>query len=100
MSSLFWRQFKALFLKNWIILAKHPIVSLNTASVHIYIILNSIDQLTIFRCFVIPVAVAIFLAYAQVFLTKPNSASCSLSALFRHIDMSFSCREVSGRQCQ
>ncbi|KAI0756117.1 P-loop containing nucleoside triphosphate hydrolase protein [Daedaleopsis nitida] len=53
MLSLFFRQFRALLLKNWIILAKHPI-------------------LTILRCFIIPIAIAIFLAYAQLFLTKPS----------------------------
>ncbi|PIL31191.1 ATP-binding cassette transporter [Ganoderma sinense ZZ0214-1] len=51
---LFCRQFNALFAKNWIVLAKHPLVNL-------------------LRCLIMPIAVAIFLAYAQVFLSRPNS---------------------------
>ncbi|KAJ7239752.1 hypothetical protein B0H12DRAFT_1204157 [Mycena haematopus] len=41
---LFWRQFAALFWKNWIVLSKHPILNL-------------------LRCFIFPVAYGVFLAY-------------------------------------
>ncbi|KAI0756145.1 P-loop containing nucleoside triphosphate hydrolase protein [Daedaleopsis nitida] len=54
MVGLFFRQFGALFWKNWIIMSKHP-------------------WLNILRCFVMPVAYGIFLAVAQLFLTKPNN---------------------------
>ncbi|KAI0321250.1 hypothetical protein OF83DRAFT_1100473 [Amylostereum chailletii] len=54
MSNLFVRQFGALVWKNGIVLARHPL-------------------LNILRCFVLPVAYGIFLAVAQVFLTKPNN---------------------------
>ncbi|KAJ3806238.1 hypothetical protein F5876DRAFT_91149 [Lentinula aff. lateritia] len=50
----FWRQFRALFWKNWIVLSKHSF-------------------LNIIRCFVLPVAYGIFLAVAQLFLFKPNN---------------------------
>ncbi|KAJ8084935.1 hypothetical protein PM082_003712 [Marasmius tenuissimus] len=53
MASLFWRQFRALFWKNWIILAKHPF-------------------LTLLRCFILPIAYGVLLAVAQVFLIKKN----------------------------
>ncbi|KAI0673963.1 P-loop containing nucleoside triphosphate hydrolase protein [Trametes maxima] len=51
---LFFRQLGALFVKNWIVLAKHPLVNL-------------------LRCLIMPVACGIFLAYAQVFLAKPQN---------------------------
>ncbi|KAJ7655360.1 hypothetical protein B0H17DRAFT_1099089 [Mycena rosella] len=51
---LFWRQFAALFWKNWIVLSKHPF-------------------LNILRCFLFPVAYGIFLAVAKRFLLKPNN---------------------------
>ncbi|KAI5121844.1 hypothetical protein M0805_003277 [Coniferiporia weirii] len=54
MDEVFRRQFYALFLKNWIVLSKHPY-------------LNSL------RCFILPIAYGIFLAVAQLFLTKPNN---------------------------
>ncbi|CAL1693884.1 unnamed protein product [Somion occarium] len=54
MVGLFWRQFGALFWKNWIVLSKHP-------------------WLNILRCFILPVAYGIFLAVAQIFLNKPNN---------------------------
>ncbi|KAJ3895377.1 hypothetical protein GG344DRAFT_73232 [Lentinula edodes] len=50
----FWRQFRALFWKNWIVLSKHSFLNL-------------------IRCFVLPVAYGIFLAVAQLFLFKPNN---------------------------
>ncbi|KAJ7726366.1 hypothetical protein B0H16DRAFT_1592682 [Mycena metata] len=52
--ALFWRQFAALFWKNWIVLSKHPI-------------------LNILRCFIFPVAYGVFLAVAKKFLLKPNN---------------------------
>ncbi|KAJ7447207.1 hypothetical protein FB451DRAFT_1343436 [Mycena latifolia] len=52
--ALFWRQFAALFWKNWIVLSKHPF-------------------LNILRCFLFPVAYGIFLAVAKRFLLKPNN---------------------------
>ncbi|KAJ6606797.1 hypothetical protein B0H10DRAFT_1819461 [Mycena sp. CBHHK59/15] len=51
---VFWRQFAALFWKNWIVLSKHPF-------------------LNVLRCFIFPVAYGIFLAVAQQFLIKPNN---------------------------
>ncbi|OBZ68485.1 ABC transporter A family member 2 [Grifola frondosa] len=54
MAALFFRQFWALFWKNWIVMSKHP-------------------WLNLLRCFVMPVAYGIFLAVAQIFLNKPNN---------------------------
>ncbi|VDB86266.1 unnamed protein product [Peniophora sp. CBMAI 1063] len=54
MPSLFWRQFGALFVKNWIVLRSHLL-------------------LNILRCLVLPIAYGIFLAVAQVFLVKPSN---------------------------
>ncbi|KAF9067262.1 P-loop containing nucleoside triphosphate hydrolase protein [Rhodocollybia butyracea] len=51
---VFWRQFRALFWKNWIVLSKHPLLNLA-------------------RCFILPVAYGIFLAVAQLFLFVPNN---------------------------
>ncbi|KAJ7360966.1 hypothetical protein DFH08DRAFT_1074070 [Mycena albidolilacea] len=51
---LFWRQFSALFWKNWIVLSKHPF-------------------LNVLRCFLFPVAYGVFLAVAKRFLLKPNN---------------------------
>ncbi|KAJ7144837.1 hypothetical protein C8R43DRAFT_891171, partial [Mycena crocata] len=51
---LFWRQFTALFWKNWIVLSKHPF-------------------LNVLRCFLFPVAYGVFLAVAKRFLIKPNN---------------------------
>ncbi|RPD64790.1 P-loop containing nucleoside triphosphate hydrolase protein [Lentinus tigrinus ALCF2SS1-6] len=53
MARLFFRQFGALFVKNWLVLGKHPVVNL-------------------LRCLVLPVGLAVFLAYAQVFLARPS----------------------------
>ncbi|KAK7063610.1 hypothetical protein R3P38DRAFT_2492098 [Favolaschia claudopus] len=52
--ALFWRQFVALFWKNWIVLSKHPF-------------------LNFLRCFLFPVAYGVFLAVAKRFLIKPNN---------------------------
>ncbi|KAH7886313.1 hypothetical protein F5I97DRAFT_2027968 [Phlebopus sp. FC_14] len=54
MDGLFFRQFAALFWKNWIILSKHKL-------------LNSI------RCFLLPIGYGVFLSVAQTFLVKPNN---------------------------
>ncbi|TFK24250.1 nod factor export ATP-binding protein I [Coprinopsis marcescibilis] len=54
MASLFWIQLRALIWKNWVVVAKYPI-------------------LNIFRCFILPVAYGIFLAIAQIFLSKLNN---------------------------
>ncbi|TDL26396.1 P-loop containing nucleoside triphosphate hydrolase protein [Rickenella mellea] len=53
-SGLFYRQFRALLVKNWIVLSKHPVI-------------NSL------RCFIIPIAWGAFVAYAETFLVKPNN---------------------------
>ncbi|KAF5346171.1 hypothetical protein D9758_009923 [Tetrapyrgos nigripes] len=75
MSSLFWRQFRALFRKNWIVLGKHPL-------------------LNILRCFLLPVAYGVFLAVAQLFLIKPNNngigAPVPVYSLSSKFDPSFS----------
>ncbi|KAJ6479217.1 hypothetical protein C8R47DRAFT_1019314, partial [Mycena vitilis] len=52
--AIFWRQFAALFWKNWIVLSKHPF-------------------LNVLRCFLFPVAYGVFLAVAKRFLLKPNN---------------------------
>ncbi|EJD03513.1 P-loop containing nucleoside triphosphate hydrolase protein [Fomitiporia mediterranea MF3/22] len=54
MDEVFRRQFWALFVKNWIVLSKHPFLNL-------------------LRCFLMPIGYGIFLAVAQLFLTKPNN---------------------------
>ncbi|KAK0209024.1 hypothetical protein DFS33DRAFT_1372220 [Desarmillaria ectypa] len=54
MKSLLWRQFAILFWKNWIVLFKHPF-------------------LNFLRCFALPIGFGIFLAVAQLFLTKPSN---------------------------
>ncbi|KAI0714652.1 P-loop containing nucleoside triphosphate hydrolase protein [Earliella scabrosa] len=54
MAGLFYRQFAALFWKNWIVMSKHP-------------------WLNVLRCFLMPIAYGIFLAVAQLFLSKPNN---------------------------
>ncbi|TFY63698.1 hypothetical protein EVJ58_g3098 [Rhodofomes roseus] len=51
---LFWRQFAALVWKNWIVLSKHP-------------------WLNVLRCVLLPIGYGVFLAVAQLFLTKPNN---------------------------
>ncbi|KAK7021894.1 hypothetical protein VNI00_017183 [Paramarasmius palmivorus] len=59
MSSLFWRQFKALSLKNWIVLSQHYF-------------LNS------FRCVILPIALGVFFAVAQRFFADPNNNGIGL----------------------
>ncbi|KAF9225247.1 P-loop containing nucleoside triphosphate hydrolase protein [Gyrodon lividus] len=54
MEGLFFRQFAALFWKNWIISSKHKL-------------------LNFVRCFLLPIGYGVFLAVAQTFLTKPNN---------------------------
>ncbi|KAH9926492.1 uncharacterized protein B0H18DRAFT_1118977 [Fomitopsis serialis] len=51
---LFWGQFAALVWKNWIVLSKHP-------------------WLNVLRCVLLPIGYGVFLAVAQLFLTKPNN---------------------------
>ncbi|KAJ6525396.1 hypothetical protein B0H19DRAFT_1214941 [Mycena capillaripes] len=55
-SGLFWRQFRALLLKNWIVFCRHPIVNL-------------------LRCIVLPVAIGIFLGESQGFLKRHGDVS-------------------------
>ncbi|CAA7266935.1 unnamed protein product [Cyclocybe aegerita] len=54
MANLFWLQLRALIWKNWIVIARHPFVS-------------------ILRCFILPIAYGAFLATAQVFLNRLNN---------------------------
>ncbi|KAM6499563.1 hypothetical protein JOM56_005071 [Amanita muscaria] len=51
---VFWRQFVALFRKNWIVLWAHPIAN-------------------VLRCFILPIAFGVFLATAQQFLNTPDN---------------------------
>ncbi|EIN14277.1 hypothetical protein PUNSTDRAFT_96008 [Punctularia strigosozonata HHB-11173 SS5] len=51
---LLWRQFSVLFWKNWIVLSKH-------------------SWLNLVRCFILPIGYGIFLAVAQIFLSRPNN---------------------------
>ncbi|KAJ7706884.1 hypothetical protein B0H17DRAFT_972841 [Mycena rosella] len=67
---LFWRQFCALFLKNWIVFSKHPF-------------------LNIFRCLVFPVAVGILLSEAQQFLTRPADLGLGEPAPVRALNEEF-----------
>ncbi|TFK92820.1 P-loop containing nucleoside triphosphate hydrolase protein [Polyporus arcularius HHB13444] len=53
MTRPFFRQFGALFVKNWIVLGKRPLVN-------------------VVGCLLSPIALAVFLAYAQVFLSRPS----------------------------
>ncbi|KAI9067182.1 hypothetical protein FKP32DRAFT_1755315, partial [Trametes sanguinea] len=50
---MIYRQFLALCIKNWIILAKHPV-------------------LTLVRCLIAPIGCAVILAYGQFFLSRPG----------------------------
>ncbi|KAH8091365.1 P-loop containing nucleoside triphosphate hydrolase protein [Cristinia sonorae] len=54
MSSVFWRQFTALFRKNWIVLLRHPVTS-------------------IISCYVFPVSFGTFLSIARLFTSKPQN---------------------------
>ncbi|KAF8555139.1 P-loop containing nucleoside triphosphate hydrolase protein, partial [Imleria badia] len=54
MKSLLFRQFAALFWKNWIVLSKHKLLNL-------------------LRCVLLPICYGGFLAIAQTFLKKPNN---------------------------
>ncbi|KAH9486190.1 ABC transporter A family member 2 [Psilocybe cubensis] len=54
MSSLFWRQFKALFYKNTIVIRKHWLIN-------------------ILRCLIFPLAYGIFLGYVSTFFSKPSN---------------------------
>ncbi|KAJ7324046.1 hypothetical protein DFH08DRAFT_711660 [Mycena albidolilacea] len=66
----FGRQFCTLFVKNWIVFSKHPIINL-------------------LRCLVLPVAARVFLAEAQQFLTRPSDVSSSEPAAVRAVQQEF-----------
>ncbi|KIM38139.1 hypothetical protein M413DRAFT_420628 [Hebeloma cylindrosporum] len=70
MLNLFWRQFRALLWKNWIVLSKHPF-------------------LTILRCLILPVAYGVFLAYGKVFLHRLNNYGLGEPASIYAIDDQF-----------
>ncbi|KAH7334283.1 hypothetical protein B0J17DRAFT_672798 [Rhizoctonia solani] len=53
MLEVFWRQFRALVRKNWIVVSNHWFRN-------------------ILRCFLLPIAFAFFFAYASEFLNRPN----------------------------
>lgn len=76
MTWLFWRQFCALFVKNWIVISKHPFVRLNSSSL---IKTDRVCQLNALRCFIAPIAYGVFLAEAQFFLNRPNDVRVSLA---------------------
>ncbi|KAJ7920707.1 hypothetical protein B0H13DRAFT_2421286 [Mycena leptocephala] len=67
---LFRRQFRALCVKNWIVLSRHPI-------------------LNFLRCFALPVAAAIFLSAAQQFLTRPGDFGLGSPAAVRVLQQEF-----------
>ncbi|KAJ7137890.1 hypothetical protein C8R44DRAFT_975855 [Mycena epipterygia] len=67
---LFWRQFCALFVKNWIVLSRHPI-------------------LNVLRCLVFPVAAGIFFSEAQQFLTRPSDLGLGGPAPVRALQQEF-----------
>ncbi|KAI0066620.1 P-loop containing nucleoside triphosphate hydrolase protein [Artomyces pyxidatus] len=70
MAPLSFRQFGALFRKNWIVLSKYPMLNL-------------------LRCFILPVAYGIFLAVAQVFLDKPNNYGLGTAISVFDLDSKF-----------
>ncbi|OCH92960.1 P-loop containing nucleoside triphosphate hydrolase protein [Obba rivulosa] len=70
MAGLFFRQFWALFVKNWIVLSKHP-------------------WLNLLRCFILPIGYGIFLAVAQIFLNKPNNYGLGTSIPVPSLDSAF-----------
>ncbi|KAJ6506502.1 hypothetical protein C8R45DRAFT_969874, partial [Mycena sanguinolenta] len=69
-SGLFWRQFRALLLKNWIVFCRHPIVSL-------------------LRCIVLPVAIGIFLGECQGFLKRRGDYGLGEPAPVRSLKQEF-----------
>lgn len=77
MDEVFRRQFRALFVKNWIVLSKHPFVSCAVPSDYVCGELSIISsfQLNLLRCFLMPIGFGVFLAVAQLFLNKPNNVS-------------------------
>ncbi|KIJ48856.1 hypothetical protein M422DRAFT_161958 [Sphaerobolus stellatus SS14] len=70
MQSVFWKQYWALWRKNWIVLSKHKL-------------------LNILRCFIFPIAYGIFLAVAQLFLLKPNKYGLGTPAPIRSLSTAF-----------
>ncbi|KIY73327.1 P-loop containing nucleoside triphosphate hydrolase protein [Cylindrobasidium torrendii FP15055 ss-10] len=70
MRGVFWTQLTVLFWKNWIVLAKHP-------------------YLNILRCFVLPIAYGIFLAVAQIFLSKPSNFGIGSAVPIRNLNAAF-----------
>ena len=88
MAGLFFRQFWALFWKNWIVMSKHPWVRptciprnphpracIDCACQCVWRGAGASVQLNVLRCFIMPIAYGIFLAVAQIFLNKPNNVS-------------------------
>ncbi|KAJ7862845.1 hypothetical protein B0H13DRAFT_1097709 [Mycena leptocephala] len=69
-SGLFWRQFRALLLKNWIVFCRHPIVNL-------------------LRCIVLPVAIGIFLGESQGFLKRRGDYGLGEPAPVRSLKQEF-----------
>ncbi|KAJ7137918.1 hypothetical protein C8R44DRAFT_607470 [Mycena epipterygia] len=67
---LFWRQFCALFIKNWIVFSRHPI-------------------LNVLRCLAFPVAAGIFLSEGQQFLTRPSDLGLGGPAAVRALQQEF-----------
>ncbi|KAL5533846.1 hypothetical protein ACEPAG_306 [Sanghuangporus baumii] len=78
---VFRRQFLALFVKNWIVLSKHPFGNL-------------------LSCFAMPIGYGVFLAVAQLFLDRPNNYGLGQPAAIRplndNIDTSLSLYWVDG----
>ncbi len=72
---LFWLQLRVLIWKNWIILSKTPIVSVLVATLEAVI---DVIQLSIVRCFILPIAYGVFLSFAQFLVHRLNNV-CSLS---------------------
>lgn len=76
--NLFWLQLRALIWKNWIVLSHHsfvrPFKLVLVSAAHV--ILTSPFQLTLLRCFILPIAYGAFLATAQIFLNRLNNV-CS-----------------------
>ncbi|KAJ6526262.1 hypothetical protein DFH09DRAFT_1187858 [Mycena vulgaris] len=67
---LFRRQFCALFIKNWIVFSKHPILNL-------------------LRCVLFPVAVGVLLSEAQQFLKRPGNLGLGEPAAVRALHEAF-----------
>ncbi|KAF8435684.1 hypothetical protein L210DRAFT_3452656 [Boletus edulis BED1] len=70
MGGLFFRQFAALFWKNWIVLSKHKLLNL-------------------LRCVLLPIGYGVFLTFAQTFLEKPNNYGIGTPAPIRNFTTQF-----------